>query len=217
MDKSSKNFLMTVGGIVVLFVLFFLVRFIYNPETALTLDEMHQRNLEGEGKEGDYIYNGFSFVYADSLWNTQVMRKGDTILDIPLHFGPKELEEVHVMGNINWELEKPEVYITFDPAEGYGFKYVALSITELSLNLAKGMEIVPVAACTKNETEACKNRPIVTCDDEDISVIYLKETEEEGEVILKGNCVEISGKDWELVKATDRFLLQWYGVMNSDG
>jgi hypothetical protein len=89
-----------------------------------------------------------------------------------------------------------------------------LSSAELSLNLAKGMEIIPVAACSKNETSVCKDRPIITCDDEDKAVVYIRHSDKEGNVFLKDNCVEITGEGWELVKATDRFLLQWYGVMS---
>ncbi|MEE9525193.1 MAG: hypothetical protein V3V78_01130 [Candidatus Woesearchaeota archaeon] len=211
MDKNTKKILEFVVIIIIVFALTFLARYFYDDE-ATTLDELHRKNLEGEKVGTNYVYDGFSFVFVDNLWYTQVQRKGDTILDIPLHFGPKELENISIIGE-NWKLEDPEVYLTFDPDEGNNFKFTTLAILELSLNLAKGMEIKPVAACTKNETSACIDRPIVTCASKDKAVIYLKQTNESGKVKLNGNCVELSGEDWELVKATDRFLLQWYGVM----
>ncbi|MBW2995817.1 hypothetical protein KY332_00795 [Candidatus Woesearchaeota archaeon] len=211
MDRNAKRILVFIALIVGAFALSFLARFFYSP-SALTIDELHRRNLEGEESDVNYVYNGYSFIYFDNLWYTQVARDGDTILDIPLHFAPRELEDISIIGEINWQLEEPEVYLTFDPDEK-SYTYVTLSIAELSLNLAKGMEIKPIAACSKNLTSACENRPIVTCENKDKAVIYMKQGEGEGEVNLKENCVEIIGKDWELVKATDRFLLQWYNVM----
>ena len=146
------------------------------------------------------------------MWYTQIKRNDDSLLDVQLHFGPKELEDIKVTGKINDAFMQPQMYVTFDPSDE-GLKFVALSSAELSLNLAKGMEILPVAACSVNETKACEDRPIITCHNRDKAVIYLKQTEGEGVVNLDGNCVVISGDDWELVKATDRFLLQWYQVM----
>jgi hypothetical protein len=212
MDRNVKRILVFIALIVGAFALSFLARFFYNP-AAMTIDDLHQRNLEGEESDVNYVYNGYSFVFYDNLWYTQVARDGDTILDIPLHFAPKELEDISITGEINWELEEPEVYLTFDPDEE-SYTYVTLSIAELSLNLAKGMEIKPIAACSKNETTACKDRPIVTCENKDKAVVYLRQEEGKGKVNMDGNCVEIIGKDWEMVKATDRFLLQWYGVMS---
>lgn len=214
MDKDSKRLLWLIGIIVGVFAVVFLAKFVYNTQTgaAVTIDDLHKNNLEGKTSDENYIYNGFSFVFMDNLWYTQIKRDDDVLLDVPLHFGPKDLKDVTVKGSINDDFQQSQVYITFDPTEE-NFKFVALSSAELSLNLAKGIEVLPIAACIKDETDACKGRPIVTCDDSDKAVIYLKKTKEKAQVALKGNCVELSGEDWELVKATDRFLLQWYQVM----
>ncbi len=213
MDKNTKNLFIIIAVIVGLFVLSFLVRFVYNPEgDAATIDELHRKNLEGKESEFNYIYNGFSFVFVDNLWYTQIKRKDETLLDVPLHFGPRDLEDIPITGEINDKFKQPTAYITFDPTED-DFKFVALSSAELSLNLARGIEVMPIAACDRNKTAACIDRPIVTCENKDKAIIYLKQTNETGEVKLGGNCVEVSGDGWELVKATDRVLLQWYQVM----
>ncbi|MBD3354424.1 hypothetical protein GF361_00385 [Candidatus Woesearchaeota archaeon] len=213
-DDNTKKLLLAVGIIIGVFALGFLVRFVYSPENEITtIDEMHKRNIESGGEGINYIHNGFSFIYMDDMWYTQVQRHSDnTLMDIPLHFGPKDLENVSISGEVSDDFKKSQIYITFDPTDEK-LNYVALAAAELSLNLAKGMGIYPIAACTKNETETCNTRPIVDCDDEDKAVIFLKQIEGTGEVILDDNCVELKGKDWELVKATDRFLLQWYQVM----
>lgn len=210
MKKSDKKLLVMIGFVVLCFVVFFVVRTFFNPtDETVTIDELHRMNIEGEAGEPNYVYNGFSFVKFENLWYTQVKVK-DSLIDIPLHFGPKELEDVQVSGSIDDSFKKSHVYITFDPL-GQGMQYVALSSAELSLNLVRGIGITPIAACDRNETYACADRPIKTCDNED-AIIYLEQSNET-EVVLQGNCVRIKGSNWDLVRATDRLLLQWYGVM----
>ena len=93
---------------------------------------------------------------------------------------------------------------------------MALAAGELTLNLAQGMGATDIiAACAKNETEACKTRPIVDCNQSDKYVIYLDESQNNG-IVLNNNCVVISGKGQNIVMATDRLLLFWYGVMKQD-
>ena len=173
-------------------------------------------NTEGKETDTNYLYNGFSFVYYDNLWYTQAQVKleNETLISIPLHFGARELEDVNVIGIVDNKFDKNEVYITFDPEEAD--KYIALAAAELSLNLATGIKVTPIAACTKPKTQACEDRPIVNCFNKDKAVILLKKTEYDARVIKKENCVELSGKDEEIIKATDRLLLEWYGIMNDE-
>jgi len=216
--EDTKKLMIAIGVIIGLFVLFFGAGYVYSkyyaPEQANTIDDLHRLNMEGKAGEDDYTYRGFSFVYFDNLWYTQVQSyERDELIDIPLHFGPKDLDEVEVLGTINDSFMKDEVYVAFNPTEK-DLRYVALASAELSLNLAKGIGVKPLAACDRNETEACATRPIVNCDSEDKAVIYLQKTNETAMVKLDGNCVEILGNQSELVKATDRFLLKWYQVMD---
>ena len=44
--------------------------------------------------------------------------------------------------------------------------------------------------------------------------INIKKTNETGVVSLEGNCVVLEGKDEEILKSIDRFLLKWYQVMD---
>lgn len=208
--KDTKKLLILIGIVVGCFALFFLIRFVYSPTGgAVTIDELHKQNLEGKTSDINYLYNGFSFVYVNGLWYTQVQGE-NTLFDIPLHFGPKELEEILVIGGVDNSFRKNEVYITFNPLS-QDMQYIALSSAELSLNLVKGLGIIPVAACIKNETDACKDRPIITCDSGE-AAIFIKRANQTM-VRLDGNCVILQGKGWGLVKATDRFLLKWYGIM----
>ena len=214
MDKDSKKLLWIIVIIIAIFTMAFFTRFLYGSKTgaAVTIDELHKKNLDGEESETNYLYGGFSFVYIDNLWYTQIKRDDNTLLDVPLHYGPLDLENISIKGSVDEKFQQTQIYITFDPKSD-NLQFVALASAELGLNLVKGIEILPIAACSKNETAACEDRPIVTCDDKEKAIIYLMNTEEDAEVVLKGNCVELKGNDWELVKATDRFLLQWYQVM----
>ena len=211
MKKSDKKLLMLIGIVVLCFVVFFVVRIFFSPtDGAVTIDELHRMNIQGKGGDPHYVHNGFSFVKSENLWYTRVKVK-DSLIDIPLHFGPKELEDIQVRGSIDDDFKKSHVYITFDPL-GQGMQYVALSSAELSLNLVRGIGITPIAACDRNETYACADRPIITCDSNETAILVKQANETM--VRLDGNCVILQGEEMDLVKAVDRFLFKFYAIMD---
>jgi len=213
MDKDSKKLLIIIALVIGLFAAGFLLRFNSSPTgQVITIDQLHRDNIEGKESDINYVHKGFSFVYIDGLWYTQIQLKDESMIDVPLHYGPRDLKDIPVSGKLSKSFFKPEVYITFNPTEKE-LQYVALSSAELSLNLHTGMGVKPIAACDRNATKACKNRPILTCADKDKPIIYFKQTNSSGKVRLKGNCVELEGSSLEMVKATDRFLYLLYGVM----
>ena len=71
---------------------------------------------------------------------------------------------------------------------------------------------MPVAACTKQETEGCIDRPIIDCTAQNASVIYLRDAAPT-RIILNGNCMTVQGEKEELLRATDRVLLRWYKIL----
>jgi len=119
---------------------------------------------------------------------------------------------VSITGSLNESFNRPDVYITFDATQG-NFSTLALATTELSLNMVRALQVKPIAACTNNESDACVERPIVQCTDKNTSVILIKD-EGEAKIWLKGDCIILFGKDLELLRAVDRLLYQWYGVMS---
>lgn len=209
--KDTKKVIIAIGIIIVLFAVFLSYWWFSNqaPDT-MTLDQLHEQNIEGKETDKNYMYNGFSFVFNEGLWYTQV-QKDNNLFDVPLHYGPKDLEDIEIIGIINPEFYKGPVYISFNPKGKY-LQYIALSSAELSLNLVKGINVTPIAACDRNETEACKDRPIITCED-DLLTIYMQESDTT-EVKIKGNCIEVKGNEKDLVRATDRLILKLYNVMN---
>jgi hypothetical protein len=179
----------------------------------MTIDEMHQANMDGklDPAEG-YIYNGYSFINFGGVWYSQV-KKNNTIYDVTFNFDPKNVENITVDGKLTSDFVKNKhIYVTFDP-EGHYLQYVGVANYGLSRSLAWAFSYNMTAACTKNITKACETAGVVTCDDVDKAVVYFKEAEET-KVILGDNCVTVQGAGPEIVRAKDRLLLRWYGMMD---
>ena len=157
-----------------------------------------------------YEYNGFTFTKIEGLWHTEWQR-GNELYSVHLRYGPKESEEIPIirLSNETFKINKT-VYLTFDPGEELG--YIALASTELSLNLFNTFGIKAIAACTKNETQPCYKRPIITCINTDEKVIYIRKADEP-KIIVNNNCLIIQGDGEDIVRATDKVIWVWYGII----
>lgn len=210
---SEKILLVSIVFVILVFAVIFVARY-FNQEEIRTIDDLHRLNLQGKLKpEEGYVYKGYSFVWANDLWYTQV-QAGNTIISIPLHYGPRELEGIPMTGKFDTELfnSMPSYYVTFDPL-GSDFSHVALAVGELNQNFVKTFGKMPVAACDKNETAACKARPVITCENtKERPVVYIKE-EDETKIIFDGNCMIIQGRGLEIVRAVDKVLMMFYGIL----
>ncbi len=178
---------------------------------VINIDEQHQKNLQGElDSEEGYIYNGYSFIYADGLWWTELNKFG-SLLKVPLHFGPQELEGIPITGRLDSVFnDQDEVFIAIDP--NIRDKYYTLAISELSFNVVKGLDRTPVGSCTE-ENWACENRTIVSCNNTQGKAVVELALQNETGIEFSGTCIKLQGREYGLVKATDRLLYQWYGVM----
>lgn len=213
-SSDSKGLLFIVLGIVGIFVLLIAGFGAYNYFTTaavVNVDELHQENLAGElDQDEGYSYQGYSFVKADGLWWTE-MNKFGTLLKVPLHFGPKELEDIPIEGKLDDSFnDGEELFIAIDP--DVQDKYYTLAISELSFNTVKGLDRIPVGSCTK-ENWACDNRTIVSCENTQGKPVIELVIANETKIELLGTCIKVSGKEYGIVKAVDRILYQWYGVM----
>jgi len=167
-----------------------------------------------ERPKGQVIeYNNFEFEFYDGLW-WGLWARDDIEYILSLRYNPVQTLNVSIEGRISETFERDTIYVTFDPTKEKQ-AYVALAAAELSLNLARAIGVDVIAACTMNETEACANRPIVTCDSENISVIHIEETEGPANVILEGDCITLQGKELELVRSVDRMVYTFYGIITS--
>lgn len=159
------------------------------------------------------VYNNFLFEKkANNIWYTQWQNKGQ-LYELGFRYNPKETETVPVKGRLNDTFKRQPFYVTFDPDENQSsFQYLALGVAELMLPIVRAMKGQVVSACTKNITQACSAVPIVTCDNDDLAVIYVR-TAEEARVTLDGNCLILEGKAIELLKAIDRVLYHFMNIM----
>jgi len=191
-EPKTTVLLWSMGIILALIAAIFIVKMVIPPKGPETLS-----------------YNGFDFQEVGGLWMTKWQR-GVDVFEVTLHFNPLETENISIGGVLNATASRQPIYITFDPT-GEDLQYVALAAAELSLNYARGLNRSITAACTVNETDACAERPIVSCDDGDKAVIFLNQTTEPS-IELRGNCIELSGKGFELTRAVDRLLYHFFRI-----
>ena len=188
-------------------------RFFITPE-KLTIDQLHERNLKGKlDPEEGYTYRGFSFVRANNMWFTKIARTGTSdIYNLQFHYGPKEVENITVLGDVKSFLRYNETFITFNPSEKR-LSYTALTSGEITINLASVLGILPHAACTKNETRGCSTAAIVNCESTSAPVLSLEITPDP-KIITEKNCLRIQGNGTDLLRSADKTLLQWFGIMD---
>jgi len=216
--SSEKALVISIVVIVLLFVAVFAYSIINKPKPQ-TLEDLHVLNLKGKLKpEQGYVYKGvYSFVTLDNLWYTQLTSpKGAKIYSLALRYSPKDLEDIAIEGTLNTEFfnNKSEFFVTFNPT-GKEFSYVGLAVADFNTHMAKVFEKKPIAACDRNETEACKTRPIVTCEDADKLILYIKESER-FRTYYNDNCIVVEGNGFDLVKGVDRVLYNLYNIMEQE-
>jgi hypothetical protein len=215
--SDGKKIMIMVGVLIALFLIFFGGSAIYNNyftgAVVVDVDQLHKDNLLEElGDKEGYIYNGYSFVFADGLWWTEVNKLDGTLFKLPLHFGPRDVEEIMVTGTFDPTFNFGEyVYIAIDPS--VQDKYYTLALSELSFNVAQSFDRTPQGACTK-EHYACENRTILSCDNNPNKLPIIEfALSEENKVEIDNTCIKISGNDYGLTKAVDRLLFIWWRIM----
>ncbi|MBU0469842.1 MAG: hypothetical protein KKA62_06025 [Nanoarchaeota archaeon] len=211
-SKSTLIIVLVIIGIFVLIIAGFKVYGHFTAAAVVDVDQLHQDNLQGNLKEEEgYLYNGFSFVKADGLWWTEVKRF-DTLVKIPLHFAPKELEDIPIKGSLSPDFNNGlEVYIAIDPKVQSGHYVVAMR--ELSANIGKGIDRTSVGACIE-EYPGCEDRKILSCNNTKGLPVVELELAAEPSIEYSGICIKVKGSDYGIIKAVDLLLYQWYGAMN---
>ncbi len=208
-NKKNNSFLYSVimiGIIVVVVGSILLGIKMFSPRD---IDDIRQEIVEKGETEYGYMYNGFIFIEWEGLWHTQLQR-GDELYNLHFHYSPGHVDQIPVTGSLDTGVDTSKFYITSDPLEE-NKSLIAISLLELNLNLVKGLGAKTTVACYKNETEACYNRPIITCDNTEEAVIFVK-TGDKTKVVLDGNCIVIQGKGDDLLKAVDKVLFDFYGI-----
>lgn len=232
-------------GIIIAISLILLVGILAIPhfykQTPKTIDELHQDVLDGKEDADNYMYNGYSFIKLGDenigyMWYTQIMNPyTSTKYEIPLHYGPKDVEEFMFSGsielfmnmiygqnnyleeynvndfNINVSQELYIAYFSFDP-ESYDLDYINLAHHELATNLAQVLQIRLLPACTKEGDKACESVAILTCENTTVPIIVFEEANGNS-IVAKDNCIRIRSFKEGMVKGVDRLLYQMYDIM----
>ncbi len=222
---GTRNFLIVFGVIILILAVIIIIAKFYKPDLT-TLNDLHEKNLKGKKLNEDaYVYNGFSFVKHQGSWYTQIYSPGkNTKYEIPLHFGPVDVENISLTGDFteffkavqdnNISKYQNQAYLTFNPHEE-NLTYVNLAIGELNINFRKVLNTHLEFACTE-EDPACAlyNASIVTCANasQQTPVFYVK-SDPKTKVSENNYCLTIQGTDEEIVKAVDRLLYQMYLVI----
>jgi hypothetical protein len=210
-SNSGKYVVIFLVVIVLIFASVFIFGYI-KAKNPVTIDSLHDKNLEGKFSDDNFMYNGFSFVYFDNLWYTRIQDE-NTLYDVALRFNPKEVEDVPIDVNLALIDSEtfPEIYITIDPYTNDA-TYQTLAVSELGLNLVRAMDIIPRAACTTQDNDACIGRDIINCSYEYSPIIFIKEADTPM-VFQDNTCFVIQGKELDLMKSIDRFIYKIYGII----
>ncbi len=216
---SDKILVYSIAIILALVLIFSLFRLVVSPkEKVMTIEEAHKLNIEGKlDPEQGYMYGPHSFIRFNDLWYFQVQSKG-VLVNVPLRFGPREVEAINLYGGLNDVFNNAtKIYISFNPL-GSQLPYIGLGVGELTQSLTKafGNEVSAVCdhECDFEACNACKDRPVLSCNNTEEAIISLIESQDSG-ITLKGNCIEINGKGEDIVKNVDRLLLEFYGVLKT--
>ena len=196
--SESKQVYYLVGAIVIVMVVILLMRF-WIPEPTYETRE----------------YNGYDFKKIDGLWYFEWQRE-NKLFTVGLRNPPWELEDVPVRGILSEKFNRGTIYVTHDPGQGENsrnFTIMALGAVELTSSMASSLGLLPVSACTNNES-GCIADHIKNCESENSSVILLTDIGEAG-IQLQNECIVLRGEGMNLLKSIDRLLYQWYGMMGT--
>jgi len=212
---SDRILIITLILLVAVFVALFGLKYL-TPEHPETIEDLHALNLKGKLKKNQgYLYNGiYSFVKFEDSWYTQFKSpQGSRLYNVQFRYGPKEVEGIKIEGHLDSELfnNATEYYVTFDPT-GNDFSHVALAVADFNQHMTNIFFKQPIAACDRNMTFACRTRPIITCDNTDKIVLYVKEANI-SKTAFDENCIIVEGRDFDLVKNVNRVLYTFYHMM----
>lgn len=216
--SSEKTLIISIAAIALLLVSLFAFG-AFSKQIPKTLEDLHVLNLQGKLKpEQGYVYKGvYSFVTYDNLWYTQFKSpRGSRVYSLALRYSPKDLKGIVIEGSLNPVFfdNQSEFFVTFNPT-GKDFSYIGLAVADFNTHMSNVFEKKPIAACDRNETEPCKTRPIVTCEDAGKLVLYVRESER-FRAYYNNNCIVVEGNGFDLVKGVDRILYNLYGIMEKE-
>ena len=214
--RSDILFFAALGILLLTFASFFAVGYYKSHKRPLTIEELHDLNFEGklDSDEG-YVHDGiYSFIKLDGFWYTALQsQSAKTLYNFAFRYSPRDLASLPVTGTLDTSLfnSAAEYYITFNPT-AQNLSHTVLAVNDFNQHMINAFKKFPIAACDRNETVACADRPIITCENTEKVVVYIK-NEEIPSVEFEDNCIIISGQGFDQVKGVDRVLYKFYNIM----
>ena len=208
--ESGRLVIYTVVGILLCILVIVGLRFLFGTG-FITINNLHNLNIEGEESEINYIYNGFSFIRIDPLWYTKVSAKGN-IYNIPFRFGPREVEHIPIdMQKFSAKI----VFLTMDPELTSRVAIAPIEIGRILGNKYDLLNIPVKSALTKipeGKLQDYNDTIIKTCEDAtEVEAVFLFISGNKTMVYEENNCVIIQGvSDDDIIKAADRLA---YGII----
>ena len=212
--ESGRLVAFIVGGILLFILLMAGLRFLFGPN-LITIDDLHNYNIEGKESAINYAYNGFSFVKVETLWYTEISAKGN-IYNIPFRFGPRDVEHIPVdMNNFVSALNAERVFLTMDPELTSRVAIAAIEIGRVLGNKYDLLNMPVKSALTKipeGGIQDYNETLIKTCEDAtEVEAVFLFISGNETKIYEENNCVVIQGvTDEDIIKASDRLA---YGII----
>ncbi len=190
-----------------------------DPRIITTYDEKDP--LLSNNRPAQYTYNNFEFAFVDGLWQTVVRnpRTGGDV-NIQLHHATPDLHNISRSLNIgyfvrymflfqNAQNQSGVPYVLYAPdAKGV----MGVAFLEVYNNLVQGMSLSAYPAFSNNNTDV-KDVPILSCDDSEAPIIWLRHESPTQIIYREPNCLIVQGEDKELWKAENLLLYLFYSVV----
>jgi hypothetical protein len=147
------------------------------------------------------------------MYQTQILIRGqeENLYNLEFRYGPKDLEDVPVIGEPKLFLRADAMYAVFDPYD-YNLSSIGIATGDIQMNLARVLNKQIVAACTKNHTD-CLNVSIKNCTNTKAPVIFVRH-DPVTLVEQRDNCLIVQGPGMDVTRAANRLIYYLYGIMH---
>ncbi|MDD5086908.1 MAG: hypothetical protein PHV16_04095 [Candidatus Nanoarchaeia archaeon] len=196
---SGKFLIIAVIAIVGLTILFFSIRYLYQPKPI----------------ENNYEYNGFTFTKIEGygVWFTEI-QKQDKNFRVSMRYSPMEVEDIPIDRTAYQViLNSNELYLTV-PNNLSSIAVLALAEVGRITGTQYGILDIPsTGALTHSKGD---ETPVKNCEDAVGGTgIILFNLGNYTRVYLEGKCVIVEGEtDWDIVRAADRLTFGLLGIMD---
>lgn len=158
--------------------------------------------MMGENSSESVKYNNLKFVKSENgVWTAYKEDK-----QIVLFNNPNELTNIKVEKiDFNQLNSAEKIYISLNSEDNLG-NY----LQGLQFNLLNNLAPKKISACYK-DSEPCKDLPLKDCKDatNSVKIIVIKKGDNTT-INYNNNCLNIQGKDEELVKFIDKMVLEMF-------